>query len=137
MPATCRRRVNPTLELSGHFFGAAAEAMRRILVDQARHKQSHKRGGRGRRVARFPMSAIPKGIRISMLPHSGYEPKGHPEYAGGVVGVLPDFVPDGGTVEISHGDRSTLTQVFSHTVRPWTRTPVSIIWKTQHVRSLL
>ena len=34
----------------GHFFGAAAEAMRRILVDQARRKQSHKRGGQGRRV---------------------------------------------------------------------------------------
>src|SRR5210317_179315 len=28
----------------GHFFGAAAEAMRRILVDQARKKQSQKRG---------------------------------------------------------------------------------------------
>src|SRR6516162_8354914 len=29
----------------GHFFAAAAEAMRRILVDQARKKQSLKRGG--------------------------------------------------------------------------------------------
>jgi RNA polymerase sigma factor (TIGR02999 family) len=29
----------------GHFFGAAAEAMRRILVDNARRKQSKKRGG--------------------------------------------------------------------------------------------
>src|ERR671932_411574 len=29
----------------GHFFAAAAEAMRRILVDQARRKQSLKRGG--------------------------------------------------------------------------------------------
>lgn len=29
----------------GHFFAAAAEAMRRILVDQARHKGSRKRGG--------------------------------------------------------------------------------------------
>ena len=28
-----------------HFFGAAAEAMRRILVDSARKKQSKKRGG--------------------------------------------------------------------------------------------
>src|SRR5262245_56504227 len=28
-----------------HFFGAAAEAMRRILIDQARRKSSHKRGG--------------------------------------------------------------------------------------------
>jgi RNA polymerase sigma factor (TIGR02999 family) len=29
----------------GHFFAAAAEAMRRILVDQARRKKSLKRGG--------------------------------------------------------------------------------------------
>jgi RNA polymerase sigma factor (TIGR02999 family) len=29
----------------GHFFAAAAEAMRRILVDAARKKRSHKRGG--------------------------------------------------------------------------------------------
>jgi RNA polymerase sigma factor (TIGR02999 family) len=34
----------------GHFFAAAAEAMRRILVDQARRKQADKRGGKGRRV---------------------------------------------------------------------------------------
>jgi RNA polymerase sigma factor (TIGR02999 family) len=29
----------------GHFFAAAAEAIRRILVDRARHKASRKRGG--------------------------------------------------------------------------------------------
>ena len=29
----------------GHFFAAAAEAMRRILVDSARRRQSVKRGG--------------------------------------------------------------------------------------------
>src|SRR5512141_1607024 len=34
----------------GHFFAAAAESMRRMLVDQARRKQAHKRGGQGRRV---------------------------------------------------------------------------------------
>ena len=34
---------------SGHFFTAAAEAMRRILIDQARHKQSQRRGGGRRR----------------------------------------------------------------------------------------
>src|SRR4051794_746068 len=34
----------------GHFFAAAAEAMRRILVDQARRRRADKRGGRGRRV---------------------------------------------------------------------------------------
>jgi RNA polymerase sigma factor (TIGR02999 family) len=33
----------------GHFFAAAAEAMRRILVDQARHKLSQRRGGARRR----------------------------------------------------------------------------------------
>jgi RNA polymerase sigma factor (TIGR02999 family) len=34
----------------GHFFAAAAEAMRRILVDNARRKQSLKRGGAMTRV---------------------------------------------------------------------------------------
>jgi RNA polymerase sigma factor (TIGR02999 family) len=34
----------------GHFFAAAAEAMRRILVDNARRKQSKKRGGDCQRV---------------------------------------------------------------------------------------
>jgi RNA polymerase sigma-70 factor, ECF subfamily len=33
-----------------HFFGAAAEAMRRILVDHARRRLSQKRGGEFRRV---------------------------------------------------------------------------------------
>jgi RNA polymerase sigma factor (TIGR02999 family) len=33
----------------GHFFAAAAEAMRRILIDRARHKNTAKAGG-GRRV---------------------------------------------------------------------------------------
>ncbi len=33
-----------------HFFAAAAEAMRRILVDRARHKSSRKAGGGRRRV---------------------------------------------------------------------------------------
>jgi RNA polymerase sigma factor (TIGR02999 family) len=43
----------------GHFFAAAAEAMRRILVDQARRKQADKRGGQGRRV---PLDAADVGF---------------------------------------------------------------------------
>jgi RNA polymerase sigma factor (TIGR02999 family) len=34
----------------GHFFAAAAEAMRRILIERARRKHSRSRGGRMRRV---------------------------------------------------------------------------------------
>jgi len=34
----------------GHFFAAAAEAMRRILVDNARHKKSQRAGGERKRV---------------------------------------------------------------------------------------
>jgi RNA polymerase sigma factor (TIGR02999 family) len=34
----------------GHFFAAAAESMRRILIDNARRKLAHKRGGGLRRV---------------------------------------------------------------------------------------
>ena len=35
----------------GHFFAAAAEAMRRILVDQARRKMAERRGGQSRRIS--------------------------------------------------------------------------------------
>jgi RNA polymerase sigma factor (TIGR02999 family) len=35
----------------GHFFAAAAEAMRRILIDQARRKSSKKRSGAGQRLS--------------------------------------------------------------------------------------
>jgi RNA polymerase sigma factor (TIGR02999 family) len=38
----------------GHFFAAAAEAMRRILVESARRKQTEKRGGRPHRSALDP-----------------------------------------------------------------------------------
>lgn len=34
----------------GHFFGAAAESMRRILVDNARRKQGKKHGGQHQRI---------------------------------------------------------------------------------------
>jgi RNA polymerase sigma factor (TIGR02999 family) len=41
----------------GHFFAAAAEAMRRILVDRARDRRRQKRGGRRRRV-RIDLDAV-------------------------------------------------------------------------------
>lgn len=44
----------------GHFFAAAAEAMRRIVIEAARHKQRVKRGGR---VKRF---ALDNGMAASM-----------------------------------------------------------------------
>jgi len=37
--------AKPEWDGRGHFFAAAAEAMRRILVDRARQKQSQKQGG--------------------------------------------------------------------------------------------
>ncbi len=40
----------PHWDSRGHFFAAAAEAMRRILIDQARRKHSRKRGGGLRRL---------------------------------------------------------------------------------------
>jgi RNA polymerase sigma factor (TIGR02999 family) len=40
----------PLWDGRGHFFAAAAEAMRRILIDQARRRKSEKAGGNMRRV---------------------------------------------------------------------------------------
>jgi RNA polymerase sigma factor (TIGR02999 family) len=47
----------------GHFFAAAAEAMRRVLVENARRKQSAKRGGD---VARLDLDAV--DIAIPEIP---------------------------------------------------------------------
>jgi RNA polymerase sigma factor (TIGR02999 family) len=40
----------PHWDSRAHFFAAAAEAMRRILIERARHKLTLKRGGEGRRL---------------------------------------------------------------------------------------
>jgi RNA polymerase sigma factor (TIGR02999 family) len=44
------RNQDPGWEGRRHFFGAAAQAMREILIEQARRKASQKRGGRAQRV---------------------------------------------------------------------------------------
>jgi RNA polymerase sigma factor (TIGR02999 family) len=41
--------ADPRWDGRGHFFGAAAEAMRRILIEAARRKGRQKRGGPGRK----------------------------------------------------------------------------------------
>jgi RNA polymerase sigma factor (TIGR02999 family) len=46
------------LENRRHFYGAAAEAMRRILVDHARQRRAMKRGGGG--AARVPLETVPE-----------------------------------------------------------------------------
>src|SRR4051812_48788858 len=49
----------PRWDNRGHFFAAAAEAMRRILVDAARRKRSYKHGGHRRRVELADIPAWP------------------------------------------------------------------------------
>jgi RNA polymerase sigma factor (TIGR02999 family) len=51
----------------GHFFAAAAEAMRRILVDRARHKATAKRGGALRRIDIEQASAVEDGREAELL----------------------------------------------------------------------
>lgn len=46
--------ADPRWDGRGHFFAAAARAMRNILVDQARRKASVKHGGEARRVNETP-----------------------------------------------------------------------------------
>jgi RNA polymerase sigma factor (TIGR02999 family) len=45
----------PSFKDRGHFFAAAATAMRRILIDNARRKQAHKHGGG---MQRQPLEAV-------------------------------------------------------------------------------
>ncbi len=51
----------------GHFFAAAAEAMRRILVENARRKHAAKRGAGGRRVELEPGLLIEEGPSLDLL----------------------------------------------------------------------
>src|SRR5262245_28322600 len=51
----------------GHFFAAAAEAMRRILIDQARRKQCQKHGGGLARQELDPEQVIVPAIREDLL----------------------------------------------------------------------
>jgi RNA polymerase sigma factor (TIGR02999 family) len=51
----------------GHFFGAAAEAMRRVLVENARRRESSKRGGYLKRVD-FDVTVAPQdGLSPDLL----------------------------------------------------------------------
>jgi RNA polymerase sigma factor (TIGR02999 family) len=51
----------------GHFFAAAAEAMRRILVDGARRKQSVKGGGDLRRVELRDAAGPESGVSVDLI----------------------------------------------------------------------
>ena len=53
----------------GHFFAAAAEAMRRILIENARRKQQEKRGGHLQRIElpEVGIPATPRGEQLLLL----------------------------------------------------------------------
>jgi len=57
----------PTFHSRGHFFGAAAEAMRRILVERARQKRSLKEGGGRQRVELNDVAATADGETLDLL----------------------------------------------------------------------
>src|SRR6478609_5051377 len=57
----------PRWESRGHFFAAAAEAMRRILVDAARRKRTHKHGGQRHRVDLNDLPANPEVVDEPLL----------------------------------------------------------------------
>src|SRR6187551_1379046 len=51
----------------GHFFGAAAEAMRRILVESSRQKQQLKRGGDWQRLSLTVADPIARSSAVDIL----------------------------------------------------------------------
>src|SRR5262249_40471918 len=58
----------------GHFFAAAAEAMRRILVDAARRKRTEKHGGRHHRVDLPDVPAPPEVGDAQLLARAAAPP---------------------------------------------------------------
>ena len=57
----------PNWQNRAHFFGVAAKAMRHILVDYARSKQSQKRGGAQDRVSLLDNTAVVNGRSAELL----------------------------------------------------------------------
>jgi len=57
----------PAWNSRGHFFAAAAEAMRRILVENARRKNSAKAGGDHRRVALSDIEPATESPHVDLL----------------------------------------------------------------------
>jgi RNA polymerase sigma factor (TIGR02999 family) len=59
----------PSWNSRGHFFGAAAEAMRRILVERARHKHAKKTGGEWHRreLAEIEPAIAESGVDVLAL----------------------------------------------------------------------
>lgn len=51
----------------GHFFRAAAEAMRRILIESARRKSGPRAGGKHRRVALSDVAPVAKGEDLDLV----------------------------------------------------------------------
>jgi RNA polymerase sigma factor (TIGR02999 family) len=50
-----------------HFFAAAAEAMRRILIESARHKRSEKHGGQRQRICLDDVAAVTESPSTDLL----------------------------------------------------------------------
>ena len=59
--------ANPSWNSRGHFFGAAAEAMRRILVESARRKERLKRGGDRQREPLDDIQIGVQGVSLDIL----------------------------------------------------------------------
>jgi DNA-directed RNA polymerase specialized sigma24 family protein len=59
--------ASPSFSSRGHFFAAAAEAMRRIIVDQARHKATLRAGGQHQRVALSDVEPAIDGPSLDLL----------------------------------------------------------------------
>jgi RNA polymerase sigma factor (TIGR02999 family) len=62
-----QRGSSPPWNSRGHFFAAAAEAMRRILVEQARRRTAFKRGGQAEREALDPEEMVAPAADDHML----------------------------------------------------------------------
>jgi RNA polymerase sigma factor (TIGR02999 family) len=59
--------ANQQWDSCGHFFAAAAEAMRRIIVDQARHKAAARAGGQLQRIELSQVEPAIDGPTLDLL----------------------------------------------------------------------
>jgi RNA polymerase sigma factor (TIGR02999 family) len=61
------RQDQPQWQNRAHFFGVAAQLMRHILVDHARHRAAAKRGAGAPRLALDPEVALPREREVNLV----------------------------------------------------------------------
>src|SRR6266699_2840861 len=112
---------NPSFENRAHFFSAAAEAMRRILIDRARRRHTQRHGGGYERVDLDKCDLVaPQADEELLAVHEALDKLAR-EYPVQAEVVKPRYFGGRTNQEVAQILEISLTTVKNHTLKTWER----------------